>query len=513
MAKTKTKRKLPLKDFGRYLLSALILAQAFGLAAWMYVSKSDPEEAGLDDAIQKVSVAAVQPFDGQLELNVSGIVEAHREIEIAAQVSGEITFKDERCRAGNYVPANTVLLKIDSTNYDFALARAQAEKQQAEASIEELKLEIEGIKASMRLAENEFKMAKTEYDRKLRAGSALSESERDQSERSVNTADRQLTDLRNNMLLAEKRRLRLDSSVQLSSVRLEEAQQNIDRCQIVTKFAGVIVSDPVENGDYVAAGTQVVVFEDTEKVDVRCNLRFEQLQQIVKYQVPDSRFTTDPTMAYQIPPTAVDVVREVNGQQTKWPGTLDRFDGIGVDSQTKMIPCRIVVDKPVSLGAGTPQALVRGMFVRVQIPLNTFESENETLLQVPAIAVRPGRESLAELKGQNRAAESGMFVWTVRDNKLRRHRVTVLDRKNDDDPNPRNRSVIIKVPRNEISKDDQVVTSPLAQPIPGSEVETVSPSATNKTMTSDTNEANNIEATTDSNQSGSGSDQEGVNRS
>jgi multidrug efflux pump subunit AcrA (membrane-fusion protein) len=440
--------------FGRYLTSLLMLGAASVALVGMKLARKPPEESDQKGLEQLVSVYVAEDFDGKLEIDVSGIVEPHREIEIASQVAGEVLEKNPGCRAGNYVTAGTPLIRIDSRDYDLAYERLQAEKAQAEANILELDQELANLERSLELAEREFKLQEQDYLRKKKAGSALSLSEMDDAMRALTSAERSLTELKNTRRLTETRRTRLQTGIELSKVRLAEAKLNQERCQIKAPFDGVIVEDPVEQGDFVGAGDTVVLLEDISKADVKCNLRLEQLLQVVKYQIPDSRFLNDPTSAYQLPPTPVTISRDkVDGQSVTWQGTLVRYDGIGVDATTKMIPCRIEVDDPVTVEFGQPKALVRGMFVNVGIPLDVYAEEGQSLLTFPVIAMRPGD-----------------YVWSVVDGKLKQHKVQVMDRKNMDDPEPRNRMVVVKTSSEELASGAQIVTSPLAQPNPGTEV-------------------------------------------
>ncbi len=235
---------------------------------------------------------------------------------------------------------------------------------------------------------------------------------------------------------------------------LNKARLNLQRTGIRAPFDGVIVNDPVEQGDYVRTGDTLLVFEDTSKADVKCNLRGNQVLQILKYSVPDSRFETDPlTAAYQLPPTPVRIFARSGEDTIQWDGTLQRFDGIGFDEQTKMIPVRVVVDDPVSNSLGRPVALVRQMFVNVVIGLDTANMGDERLLVIPEIAIHPGNH-----------------VWSVKDGRLQRHNVSVLDRLN---PGAReqDRLVVIRTAGGELQAGSQIVVTPLAQPNPGTEVD------------------------------------------
>ena len=478
MAKKKRRFANPV----RHGISALILLGAIAATIWMTVSKEKTETEGRDSFTQTVSVYEAERFRGALEIDVSGMVDAHREIDIASLVNGNVAKRADECRAGTFVAEGTPLLWIDSTNYDLALKRFQAEKKQAEANIRELDEELFGMERSMKLAQRDYDLQERETERRLAAGSALSRSELDQARRALTSADRTLTDLKNAQRLTKTRRARLSTGIELSEVRLQEAQINIERCEIKAPFSGVVVSDMVEVGDYVTAGKNVVIFEDTSMVDVKCNLRAEQLARIIRYQMSDSRSQTDLSMAYQLPPTQVRIIRDEDGTLTEWSGMLARFDGIGLDSQTKMIPCIVEVSDPVSVSKGKgnsgvlPKALIRGMFVSVTIELNAAEFEDEVLLRIPSVAMQPGD-----------------FVWAVVDEKLERHKVDVIDRQNENDPDVRKRMVVVRAKPNELGENSAIVTTPLSQPLPGSIVKVLKTKRAENTESIDSSDAKSSE--------------------
>ncbi|MDG2013193.1 MAG: efflux RND transporter periplasmic adaptor subunit [Pirellulaceae bacterium] len=444
-------------DFGRYATSVLILGGSIGVCLGLWFLRPANEKKEAVESRKTVTVIDSVDFDGQVSMKVSGVVEPHREIEIAAQVAGLIDQKMLECRAGTYVKADATLLHIDSSNYDLTYDRLAAEKSQAEASINELEQELRNLDLSLKLANKEFDLQKTDYQRKVKVGDALSASELDQAMRALTSAERSLTELRNTRRLAETRRTRLQTAVQLSDVRLKEAQLNKDRCIIKAPFDGVVVQDPVEKGDYVAAGKTVVIMEDIDKIDVKCNLRFEQLAKLVKYQVPDSRYLLDPTKAYELPPTPVRVKRTLpSGKKLEWDGMLVRYDGIGVDATTKMIPCRIVVDEPIKMQDGRPRALVRGMFVNVDIELDIRPDEDESIIELPEVAVHPGDR-----------------IWIVEDGKLGQRKVRIIERIYEDAPNPQDRLVVVSIKSDELSAGAKIVDSALSQPEVNAEVLTI----------------------------------------
>lgn len=115
--------------------------------------------------------------------------------------------------------------------------------------------------------------------------------------------------------------------------------------------------------------------------------------------------------AFDFPATPATVIYRLGSTDFQWDGMLDRFDGAGIDNQTRMIPCRVHVDRPAdvtvvmgeddvaNLGA-KPPTLMTGMFVKVRITARP----PIPLIRIPQQAIQPGN-----------------VVWAVVDGKLQRH--------------------------------------------------------------------------------------------
>jgi multidrug efflux pump subunit AcrA (membrane-fusion protein) len=437
----------------KYLISASLLIAAFVLSVMLVSMKESATDRESVDLTPLVSVRPAKPFAGKLGIEVSGMVVPHKEIRIASQVNGRVSKREERASAGNFVNAGDVLLTIDDEDYRLQIDRIKAEVAQAENSIVELDEELAGLGNSLKIAEEDLKLQNDELDRRKSLGAALSQSEFDQAKRSVMASERVVTELQNAVRQAKSRKVRLESGIDLSRANLAKAELDLQRTSIAAPFNGVIVRDMVQESDFVRAGDQLFSFEDTSKVEVQCNLRKEQLERLLRFKSADSRFDIDRNVsAYELPPTPVKIRAEVAGESVVWQGVLARYDGIGLDERTRMVPCRVVVDNPVVSGDRRNFALVRNMMVDVRIELDPVPEENESLIELPEIALQPGG-----------------FVWTVVDGKLKRVSIEVLERPNPH-AEPEERLIIAKTDSSELSAGSLIVISPLGQPHPGGEV-------------------------------------------
>ena len=377
------------------------------------------------DAVPLVETSEVTAHGNGLDIDVDGVVVPYREITMAAEVAGRVTNKAPTARAGNYVAQGTVLLQIDPRDYELAVKQLRQELEQADSSLNELDVEVQNYKAISQVAEEQLNLHTVEYERqeKLAERRVVTATQLDQARQSVLQSQSQLMELRKQIQMLQTRRIRLESVKNAIQFRLETAQLDLDRTQVVAPSDGVVVRDSVEVDSFVSKGTQLFVFEDTSKVEVRCNLQMDELYWLWLQQDngasagDETSIESQSKRDYQAPRTPATVIYELAGQKYAWEGELSRFDGIGLDDATRMVPCRISVEQPRSVrllnpgGSGKPPsgppALVRGMFVHVRI----HAQPNADLLRVPYDAMRPGNR-----------------LWLINDGKLRIVEVRVVQR-------------------------------------------------------------------------------------
>ena len=461
----------------RYVVSALILAFGVWVCMGLAKLKEDPKDQSAKQLVPRVSTVAAESFAGQLDLEVSGTVVPYREIRVAAEVSGNIIRKYPACEAGNFVTKGTKLLEIDPEDYQLQLKTRKAELAQSKKMLDEAAQELEGVKKNVALAERDYEIAEAEFERNQRVRNALSSAEFDQSRRNRLNAESALTGQKNSFQLIQAKIERLKTAVQLSEAQLERAELNLAKSVIVAPDDGIIVAEDVQEGEFVNMGTQLLAFEDTSRSEVICNLAPRDLEWIRENSKVDpdvaKEFEKNKLLAvYYLPRTAVSIY-EPGKQSVVWKGELERFDGIGRDSRTRTIPTRITIEQPVVEVDNKAHALVRGMYVkcRIEVEVSQADSEQE-FITIPSIAVRPGN-----------------YVWVVEDEKLRRVDIQIVDRgeRKLDDQNQN--YVVIRRAEGGLKAGDQIVSSPIPQPVEGMEVELESDSAS-QVQDDQTNEAN-----------------------
>jgi multidrug efflux pump subunit AcrA (membrane-fusion protein) len=385
---------------------------------------------------QLVETIAVETADDGLVVDVDGLVVPYREISLAAEVAGRVTFKDDRCRTGWYVERGTKLLEIDTEVYEIQRDAARAELEQASINLDEVRtVERPNLTGLQELATRKQEIARDDLARvrKLNADGLATPATVEAREQASLQIDNEVTTLANQLRMLGTKELRLEQAVEVATARLKSAERDLRRATVTAPVSGVVVQDSVELDGFVPLGSPLVVIEDTSKVEVRCNLTLDEMGWLWRDErAGSSGFETatvddegsvppiDPRAppenadgsraAYKLPPIPVTVSFDLAGRHYEWQGRFARFDGIGLDEKTRTIPVRIEVPNPRTFEVdgstaeveSGPRALLRGMYVGVRANVRP----TTTLLRVPERAVKPGGDVWRFTPGESQAEKS-----------------------------------------------------------------------------------------------------------
>ena len=401
-----------------------LLILIVGAGVVVALGSTEPKARPVDDmsptgrlrrlpAAEVTPVYSLQDIGKPLELRVDGVVVPHREVQLAAEVSGRIIEKSPLCRAGNFVEAGQLLVKIDPTDYEQAVLRLSRMREQDYEALKEIDQEIANAELSLAVAEQDILLAEREVNRlqSLPKG-FVSEGEQDQAQKALLTSTQNRLAVKNQINLLNARRGKLEASERLATTELETAQIDLKRCEVRSVADGVIVREDAELNSFIQRGSPIVTLEDVSKAEVAINLRMDQLAWVLD-QSSESRLSgpidgltgvgegvgedAGNRASYSLPRTPAVIEYEVAGmagRKLRWNGTLVRYDGIGLDTRSRTVPVKVEVERPDRLigedgsesQAAGPSPLVRGMFVSVRLLI----TPQTPLVAIPAEAIRPG---------------------------------------------------------------------------------------------------------------------------
>ena len=286
-----------------------------------------------------------------------------------------------------------MLLKIDPEDYELQISRLEQELEKAQVELERLGVDRDGAGRLLKIHREVADLKKRAVGRleKLKNSNAITDAEADAVQLAMLTAQQQVTAQENLIRGFDSEQKTLEKSQELATLQLKKAKLDPQRTEIIAPFTSVVIENHVEQNSNVVRGGSVATIEDTSSVEVRCNLRSEDMQFVTAKQgklrsgnrqnsqrkrpvkKPERQgtlansTTNDEGHAYQLPPVTATIEHQRGGQVYRWKGVLSRQDGLGVDQATRTVPVRLRVPKPAQSTKEDSIALVRGMFVKVHL--------------------------------------------------------------------------------------------------------------------------------------------------
>ena len=443
----------------RSLLSVFLLAVSVAAVMALGSAQRPQMQKGEDAVLPVVEVRRVQEHTSGIDFEVDGVVIPFREVDVPAEVAGQVTFKSDDCRIGRTVKQGEVLLRIDPIDFELEVRRLEQELVQAKTNQQELVVEIAARKRQIKLAEEDLAIKKREVARyeSIDDPGVYSESELDAARLKELQARDALQTEHDQLELLEARKERLAAAVELTTALLEKAQLDLSRTEIKAPIDGVVTQEIAEEGGYVQRGGAVVRIQDTSCMEIRCSLQMREMDWLLR-SASKSSVPEHPRDAYRLPETPATVSFEIGGRTYRWEGSLSYFDGGQVDRQTRMIPCRVYVREPLKFEVdnGSNQsernpaaiALMAGMFVNVTV----HSHPDLLLLELPEVAIQPGN-----------------VVWTAD----RKDDAYTLCQTSIRVAHSLGETVLAYVDGDGLEAGDLAIVSPLAVPVEGASVQTL----------------------------------------
>ncbi|MFV0542276.1 MAG: efflux RND transporter periplasmic adaptor subunit [Marinicella pacifica] len=297
----------------------LVIIGAIVLVQVMVAGKPAPEKKESSQRTVSLHVAPVVKTSRSIDVETQGEVKAKNQIPLTARVSGHIIEISPDFEEGAAIDSDTLLLKIDDTDYKAAVIRAQARLAEARVALE-------------RELANE-KIKKDTWDQKK--------------------GDTKPTAF----ALNKPQVLEAEAKLAAAKADLKEAELNVERTEIRVPFNGRVMSRNVGLGQYVSAGTVLGQVFSVDIAQVRLPLTDLQLSALRlplgfeagEKNAPEVLFTTN-----------------IGRSSHQWRGRIVRTNA-AVDQNTRLSYAIAEVEDPYGQAANGGAPFAVGMFVNARI--------------------------------------------------------------------------------------------------------------------------------------------------
>lgn len=292
-----------------------------------------------------VRVMTVTPQQVQMTADTHGTIAPRTESELTPEISGRVEAVSDAMVAGGFFTKGEVLVSVEKLDYRLALEQARA---------------------ALARSESEFENAKKSEVR-----------QRDLIAKKL-TSDAQLDDAINRLRIAE-------AALREASARLEKAERDLERTDIVAPYDGRVRSKRVDVGQFVNRGNPIATIFATDYVEVRLPLKDEELE-FVDVPLGSNGGAVG---------AGVKLEASFGGETYEWQGHVVRTEG-EIDPKTRMVNVVARVLSPYETSANKPPLSV-GLFVSAEISGEVYDD----VVVLPRVALR-GRSQVYVVDAENR---------------------------------------------------------------------------------------------------------------
>jgi RND family efflux transporter MFP subunit len=322
-----------------------------GLIVFLALVKSRPEALRIpqEDRATLVEVMVLASSPQTTRIQAQGTVIPARQLHLLPQVSGRVTFKNDRLVPGGQVRQGDVLVRIDARDYELAVRQQRSTLQRAE-----VELEIERGRA--KVAEREY--ALSQANASMPAGEG---------------------DGPNPLVLRKPQLQAAEAGLLAARSGLEQAELALERTIVRAPLNAVVQGEDVEVGQVAGPQGRLATLVGTDQFWVQASVRLDKLEWI---RFPEAG-AKEPHGG-----STVRVSQAAGRQNSVFEGRVIRLLP-DLEQAGRMARLIVAVDNPLRLGnadAGDGLPLLLGSYVELDI-----EGRNlGNVIEVPRSALREG---------------------------------------------------------------------------------------------------------------------------
>jgi multidrug efflux pump subunit AcrA (membrane-fusion protein) len=235
------------------------------------------------ERVYSVNVVTVQPEQIVPVLEAFGEVRARRTLELRAQVGGPVVELGQGFEEGGRVEAGQLLLRVDPTNLEDALALARTGMAEAEAEKREATAALEIARDDLASARKQAELRAQALTRQqdLAARGVGTEAAIETAALSAASAEQAVLSRRSALATAEARVTQADNTLSRQQIALDEAERRLAETEVRAAFSGTLTDVAAIEGRVVTANEQIATLVDPDALEVSFRLSTAQYARLL----------------------------------------------------------------------------------------------------------------------------------------------------------------------------------------------------------------------------------------
>lgn len=254
----------------RVVLSTALLVIAGGI--YMMLVVTAPKPAASDAATQtpRVEVMQARPVPVRRQWEGFGTAAAMDAADVPARVTATVIERPEDIRAGRFVAAGDLLMRLDDTDFVKQVEISTQAISDIDAQLARLTIEEQSWTQRAQLAAEEVRLVQAEYQRlrEALARDAARQREVDAVQRVLLAAQQAEVATREELDKIAPRRASLLAQRSREEASMRLARLNVERSRIVSPINGVLESVDVDVGENLTVGERVARVVSLRRIEV-----------------------------------------------------------------------------------------------------------------------------------------------------------------------------------------------------------------------------------------------------
>ncbi|MES9856976.1 MAG: HlyD family efflux transporter periplasmic adaptor subunit [Sedimenticola sp.] len=378
----------------------IILPIIAGIAAIAFLKKNkmEPVQEPLREKARLVRVITPPTLAVIPKAKGHGTVQPSRNWQAVAQVKGKIIEKHPRLQKGSILEAGTLILRIDPTDYELAVAQAEADIQATRAQLNEQDARAANSHASLKIEEAAQALNEKELQRKrkLVGKGSVSRSDLENQERSLLAQQQSVQAQKSTLNLIPSQKALLRAQLARHQATLSAAKRNLNNTEIRLPFTGRIAEVHVEQERYIREGEVLAGADSMDRAEIEIQIPMEQMSQLIPGGKAVNILSHSEMMSRERLGLSARVRLQEGALSAEWDARFARFSDT-LDPKTRTIGVIVEVDEPYSrVLPGSRPPLIKGLFVEVTLTGKPHPNSQV----VPRSALHSGHIHIAD--GDNR---------------------------------------------------------------------------------------------------------------
>ena len=383
------------RRLGRGLTVLIGVAVGVALLMFFVANRQAPERQEIAVSATPVRTIEVRPLEFRLEARGHGVARPAETWQAIANVAGRVVERHSGLASGTLLPEGTLLVALDPSRYELAIAEAEAELSRLDGELSQIEAEEKNTGRLLALEQQALALAEQELSRieRLAASGSVSTSRRDEQRRSTVGQRRAVASLENTLALMPARREVLQAQRERAEVRLAQARKDLSDTRFEAPYDLRLSDVEVERYQFVGSGQRLFQAESLAAAEVEAHIPIGMMRRLLGAVLPDEPFGQGLDLGERLDFSAVDAeLLLVGAEGVGWSGELVRVAS-GLDLATRTVRAVVRVDHPYR-DARPPDRppLQRDMYVRTRLTA----SSPEPRLAIPAGAVHHGEVWLVD---------------------------------------------------------------------------------------------------------------------